>query len=82
MPHHETKHCPRCKAAFECKVGNIAECQCSGITFNETEKDYIAQNYADCLCRKCLLEVKHEMRLKSFNQQSDKILSPIQKKNQ
>jgi hypothetical protein len=81
MPQHETKHCPRCMAPFECKAGNIAECQCSSITFSEEEKTYISNTYSDCLCRKCLLDMKHEMRLKSFNQQSEDILKPIQKKN-
>jgi hypothetical protein len=81
MPQHETKQCPRCKVPFECKVGNITECQCSGITFNEAEKDYVARSYSDCLCRKCLLEIKHEIRLTSYNQQTRDILKPIQKKD-
>ena len=81
MPHHEPKTCPRCKAPFECKVGNITECQCSGITFNEEEKDYVAKSYSDCLCRKCLLEIKHEMRLASYNKKSEQILAPLKKKD-
>jgi len=80
MPHHETKHCPRCQAPFECKVGNIAECQCSGIIFNEAEKDYVSRKYSDCLCRKCLLDIKREMRIDSYNRQTKEILKPIQKK--
>ena len=79
MPCHETKSCPRCTAAFECKVGNVTACQCDGIIFNDTEKDYIARNYADCLCRKCLLEIRHEMRLKSFNEKVNQILPPLKK---
>ncbi|PSK95017.1 cysteine-rich CWC family protein [Taibaiella chishuiensis] len=79
MPCHETKSCPRCSAAFECKVGNVTACQCDGITFNDAEKDYIARNYADCLCRKCLLEIRHEIRLKSFNEKVNQILPPLKK---
>lgn len=79
MPCHETKSCPRCSAPFECKVGNVTACQCDGITFNDAEKDYIANSYADCLCRKCLLEIKHEIRLKSFNDKVNQILPPLKK---
>lgn len=79
MPCHETKYCPRCNAPFECKVGNVTACQCDGITFNDAEKDYIANSYADCLCRKCLLEMKHEIRLKSFNDKVNQILPPLKK---
>ncbi|HEU4607380.1 MAG TPA: cysteine-rich CWC family protein [Chitinophagaceae bacterium] len=74
MPCHETKNCPRCLTPFECKVGNVAECQCNGITFTDAEKDYITRSYADCLCRKCLLEIRHEMRVKRFNEQVQQIL--------
>lgn len=56
----------------------MAECQCSGISFSETEKDYIARSYADCLCRKCLLEIRHEMRLKDFNKKVTQIITPTQ----
>jgi len=79
MPCHETKYCPRCNAPFECKVGNVNECQCSGISFTDTEKDYIARRYADCLCRKCLLEIRHEMRVETFNEKLNQIFPPTQK---
>lgn len=75
MPQHEPKSCPRCSALFECKVGNVAECQCNGINFTEEEKHYIAQQYSDCLCRRCLLEMKHEIRLKEFNIKVKRILN-------
>jgi hypothetical protein len=79
MPCHETKNCPRCNAPFECKLGNVAECQCNGITFSEPEKDYISKSYADCLCRKCLLEIKHEIRLGAFNEKVSQIITPVKK---
>ena len=58
MCKHEEKSCPRCHSAFECKVGDITHCQCSGITMTDSEKQFIAERYTDCLCRKCLLELK------------------------
>lgn len=60
MCKHEQKSCPRCQQPFECKVGDVLNCQCFGISFNETEKAHIEGRYQDCLCRKCLLELKQQ----------------------
>lgn len=60
MCKHEEKKCPRCGKTFECKVGNVNECQCNGILFNEEEKKFIGEKYNDCLCRDCLLELKNK----------------------
>ena len=59
MPRHEEKSCPRCNAPFECKSGDIGQCQCWGITLNDAEKRHIEERYEDCLCRSCLLELKN-----------------------
>ncbi|WP_460686687.1 cysteine-rich CWC family protein [Niabella aquatica] len=56
---HEPKTCPRCKSAFECKVGCITICQCYGISFSEEEKKLISDRYKGCLCRSCLLKWKN-----------------------
>lgn len=58
MCKHELKSCPRCQQSFECKVGDVHHCQCSGIRFSEAEKAFIAGRYQDCLCRQCLLELQ------------------------
>ncbi len=58
MCKHEEKYCPRCKASFECKVGDIAQCQCNGLGLTAEERAFIADRYDDCLCRNCLLELK------------------------
>jgi hypothetical protein len=58
MCKHEEKKCPRCEQPFECKVGDIAHCQCYGILFTPEEKAFIEQRYDECLCRNCLLELK------------------------
>jgi hypothetical protein len=62
MAGYEAKYCARCNGAFECKPGNITQCQCFGITFAEEEKEYIRKTYDDCLCRNCLLNIKYEVR--------------------
>ena len=41
MPAHETKYCERCNAAFECKPGNITECQCFGIVLSDAVKSIL-----------------------------------------
>lgn len=64
MCQHETKSCGRCNAPFECKVGNISLCQCSGIQLTDEDKSYIAANYTDCLCRNCLIGIKNEHQQK------------------
>lgn len=58
MCKHEEKKCPRCGKAFECKVGNVSQCHCSNITLTDAERNFIAQRYQDCLCHKCLTDLK------------------------
>ncbi len=60
MSNHEEKQCPRCKAAFECKAGSIAFCQCSSIALSAEEREYIKAEYDVCLCLACLNEKKLE----------------------
>lgn len=55
---HETKYCPRCQQAFECKSGNITECQCFGIQCTEEVAAFVAEKYTDCLCRACLIQLQ------------------------
>jgi len=58
---HEQKNCPRCNKAFECKVGNITECQCYGVALSAEERAYIDSKCTDCVCRDCLLQMKNEL---------------------
>jgi len=75
MCQHETKHCGRCQASFECKVGNILECQCYGIAMNDEEKAFIAGNYSDCLCRACLEAIKLDFRQQNIDKKFNHIRS-------
>jgi hypothetical protein len=61
MCRHETKSCPRCNQAFECKPGNITQCQCFGIELIAELKAYIEQRYNDCLCRDCLIYLQQNL---------------------
>lgn len=60
MRKHEEKHCPRCNLLFECKPGNITQCQCYGILFSDEEKELVAAKHTDCLCHQCLIDMKNE----------------------
>ncbi len=51
---HEYKTCPRCGTGFECKAGNILQCQCYGIVLTEAAQQFVEQQYRGCLCRSCL----------------------------
>jgi len=63
MPNHEKKNCERCNASFECKAGNITQCQCNQIHLSLEEKIYIESKYSDCLCANCLSAIKSELFL-------------------
>ncbi|MBS1916562.1 MAG: cysteine-rich CWC family protein [Bacteroidetes bacterium] len=58
MCKHEENTCPRCRQPFECRVGDIANCQCYGIGFTAEEKAFMEGRYDGCLCRNCLLDLK------------------------
>ncbi len=70
MANHENKNCPRCNALFECKVGNVLECQCSQIKLNYEERVYVESLYTDCLCINCLHTLQQQylmLRKKTFD---------------
>lgn len=52
--------CPRCNAPFECKVNDIENCHCNSVVLDDQERDYINQRYKDCLCGRCMGEMKAE----------------------
>lgn len=68
---HEIKSCPRCGNKFECKIGNITQCQCFEIKLSKNELVFIKELYEDCLCINCLRKLKilyNERKiLESFN---------------
>jgi len=60
---HELKNCQRCGKGFECKPGNISQCQCFGFIITEELKAYLEQRYHDCLCKSCLEYLEVELNL-------------------
>lgn len=60
MPKHESKQCARCKSLFECKSGSIMLCQCQTVVLSAEQLEFISQQYEDCLCSRCLLELRAE----------------------
>ncbi len=54
---HETKSCPRCGELFECKVGDVLNCQCSQAEVCKETHHFLAQTQYDCLCQGCLSEI-------------------------
>lgn len=54
MGEHKVKICQRCKADFICKVTTIELCQCSIVEIPDLARQYINENYQDCLCASCL----------------------------
>ena len=63
MPHHEQKSCPRCNRAFECKVGDITNCQCNGIHLSQSAMAFVETRYNDCLCAGCLTDLQNRYTL-------------------
>lgn len=72
MCRHEDKYCPRCGIAFECKVGNITQCQCYGISVNIEEQQYISKQFSDCICFSCIKTLRAEFNTGKFTTQIKK----------
>ena len=71
---HETKSCPRCNASFECKSGSISLCQCQSVVLSVEQIEYMQMQYEDCLCAKCLLEVRAEFNCNQHAQKLNRII--------
>lgn len=64
---HEEKYCPRCNALFECKSGDIVNCQCNIVRLSEETKRFLSKTLYDCLCQKCLLEIDQMVRFSQLH---------------
>ena len=50
------KTCKRCSAVFGCREDRVELCSCRKISVASIVREYIKDNYSDCLCPKCLKE--------------------------
>ncbi|KAA6182190.1 cysteine-rich CWC family protein [Thiohalocapsa marina] len=55
-----TKRCPRCGAAFECKVDDLRNCDCVAVKVSLPVLKHLQHEYEDCLCPACLRELAQE----------------------
>lgn len=60
------KTCPKCGKAFECKPGNITQCQCYRVSLTREESVFIKEIYNDCLCAECLIKLKEIFQQKKI----------------
>jgi hypothetical protein len=63
MEKHEQKYCPKCGNAFTCKMGDIINCQCSTVEISEATARFLSSTCYDCLCRDCLKEIDHDIKV-------------------
>ncbi|MEO6734703.1 MAG: cysteine-rich CWC family protein [Ferruginibacter sp.] len=63
---HENKNCPGCGISFECKVGNITQCQCYGINLSNDEQQFISKQFTDCLCSGCINALRAKYNISRF----------------
>lgn len=56
------KICARCSNSFTCREDRTDLCQCTHTYMVPGSKDFVKNNYENCLCSACLKEIS-----KSFN---------------
>lgn len=71
---HEHKFCPRCKAEFTCKVGDVVNCQCNITGLSEAVLRYMNETYSDCLCANCMRAMKQELRARTMQNKMNSII--------
>jgi len=71
---HETKTCPHCQKNFECKCGDVINCQCETIELKQQHRDYIFKQYDDCLCASCMAFMRSEYNISQFYQKINQLI--------
>lgn len=64
---YQAGQCPRCGGDFICRANNISSCECMQLTISKEEQSYISSFFLDCVCNKCLKELKYEFYLKNYH---------------
>src|SRR4051812_16403493 len=65
---HETKICPRCAQPFECRVQDVAHCQCYAVAVTAQGRAAMAEKYTDCLCPGCIKAMQAPVALPGTNE--------------
>jgi len=79
MSLHEPKYCPRCNALFECKPGDVANCQCSEVIVSTETRNILAKSYwNDCLCKQCLQYLESISRVAKLAPRACEGMRPIE----
>lgn len=74
MYKHELKTCPHCQKEFECKCGDIINCQCQQVELKQQHRNHLSKLYNDCLCADCIVLIRTEYNIKQSEMQIQKIL--------
>ncbi|HFC00992.1 MAG TPA: hypothetical protein ENJ53_09335 [Phaeodactylibacter sp.] len=72
--------CQRCNASFECKMDDIANCQCSTVRVSEATHVFLKQTNYGCLCKKCLAQINElveKTKLHSFPTQPSQLVEGL-----
>ena len=53
------KVCPRCGVTFDCLHDeDIHSCHCTSVKMDDRMRNFLKENYSDCLCHSCLEEIR------------------------
>ena len=73
---HEIRVCKRCGSRFECRVGDVSNCQCANISLSDATRKFLDNTYFGCLCANCLTEIESNvlaLKGNSFPKPSEQI---------
>ncbi|MBL7931502.1 MAG: cysteine-rich CWC family protein [Bacteroidia bacterium] len=66
--------CVRCQTSITCLPNDISRCDCNKVTLTTEEYRYINSQYQNCVCNKCLEDLKSEYHSKHhFNRPDNSI---------
>ena len=71
MGKHEEKQCEGCDSRFECKVGNIIECECFEVNLSTEQREVLSEKFSDCVCSSCLRDIAKQSLSKEAPDNSD-----------
>ncbi len=54
------KNCSKCNAEFTCNDSGTNSCWCDNYKLSEEQLASLKENYANCLCEKCLKQIPNK----------------------